>query len=84
MARKRKPTTNITEDHKNWLDYIQHSTPSDRTIALFSCFVNGEPTAAICVVSYDGTNYNIMPLFVAVTPGMDLRDHDNTATEGLS
>jgi hypothetical protein len=44
--------------------------------ALFSCFVDGEPAAAIVAVNRDGEDYNISPLFVALTPGMVLTDHD--------
>ena len=44
--------------------------------ALFSCFVGGEPAAAIVAVNRDGDDYTISPLFVALTPGMILTDHD--------
>ena len=43
--------------------------------ALFSCFVNGEPGAAIVDVNRDGDGYVIRPLFVSVTPSMTLTDH---------
>ena len=47
-----------------------------KTIALFSCFVNGEPAAAIVAINRDGGNYAIRPLFVSVTPSLTLTDHD--------
>jgi hypothetical protein len=47
-----------------------------RNFALFLCFVNGEPAAAIVAVHQDGGNYAITPLFVSVTPSLILTDHD--------
>jgi hypothetical protein len=47
-----------------------------RSFALFSCFVNGEPAAAIAAVNKDGGNYAITPLFVSVTSSLMLTDHD--------
>jgi hypothetical protein len=47
-----------------------------RNFALFSCFVNGEPAAAIVAVNQDGDGYAITPLFVSVTPSLTLTDHD--------
>ena len=44
--------------------------------ALFSCFVNGEPAAAIVAVNRDGDGYAITPLSVTVTPSLTLTDHD--------
>ena len=38
--------------------------------------MNGEPAAAIVAVKRDGDDYNIVPLFVSVTEGMALADHD--------
>lgn len=80
---KKKPATNITEEHKQWLDYIQHSRPADMTVCLFSCFLNGEPTAAVCMVNRVGGEVEIRPMFVAVTPGMKLVDHDGTDSKPL-
>ncbi|MBB4268212.1 hypothetical protein GGD89_003869 [Roseospira visakhapatnamensis] len=47
-------------------------------LALFSCFVNGEPASAIVTITpdKDGNTLNIKPLFVSVTPDMVLTDHD--------
>ncbi|MFN9818544.1 MAG: hypothetical protein ACK56Y_11060 [Pseudanabaena sp.] len=44
--------------------------------ALFSCFVDGRPSAAIVAVTRDREDYVLSPLFVAVTPEMVLTDHD--------
>jgi hypothetical protein len=67
-------TTNITADHRAAFEAL---TSGDyRNFALFSCFVNGEPAAAIVAVSQDSDNYAITPLFVSVTPSLTLTDHD--------
>lgn len=51
---------------------------------LVSCYVNGEPTAAICFANPEpGREFGavaLTPLFVAVTDGMDLRDHNGLPT----
>jgi hypothetical protein len=44
--------------------------------ALCSCFVNREPAAAIVAVKEHGDSYKITPLFVNVTPSLELTDHD--------
>ena len=70
-------TTNITADHRAAFEAL---TSGDyRNFALFSCFVNGEPAAAIVAVNQDGDEYAITPLFVSVTPSLILTDHDQTA-----
>ena len=52
------PDTNLTEDRKR--AFAALGSGSIANFCLFSCFVNGEPAAAIS----------------AVTPGMRLADHD--------
>lgn len=69
--------TNITDEHKRAFDWILHAVECPHTIALFSCFVDGKPTAAICAVSIDEPDIIIQPLFIAVTPDMVLVDHAN-------
>ena len=44
--------------------------------ALFSCFINDRPGCAIVAVNKEGKEYNITPLFVSVSQGMTLTDHD--------
>jgi hypothetical protein len=67
--------TNITYEHL--AAFLALRSPLFTNFALFSCFVNGEPTAAIVTVNKVGSEeYVISPLFVAVTPGMTLADHD--------
>lgn len=66
--------TNITPALKKHFDALSSGEYSN--FALFSCFVDGEPSAAIVVVNEDGEGVTIRPLFVAVTPGMMLTDHE--------
>ena len=67
--------TNISPEHR---DSFKALTSGDyANFALFSCFVNGEPASAIVSVNKQaGDEYQITPLFVSVTPGMKLIDHD--------
>jgi hypothetical protein len=67
--------TNITEEQR---EVFKALTSGEFTnFALFSCFVNGEPASAIVAVTKDdGDEYHINPLFVSVTPGMKLNDHE--------
>jgi hypothetical protein len=67
-------TTNITAQHRAAFEAL--ISGDYRNFALFSCFVNGEPAAAIVAVNRDGGNYAITPLFVSVTPSLMLTDHD--------
>ena len=68
--------TNIKEWHKATLDMIQQGGP----VALVSCFVNGEPTAAIAVMTqHKDESWTIQPRFVAITPEMKLTDHEGVA-----
>jgi len=66
--------TNITAEHRAAFEAI--TSGHFDNFALFSCFVGGEPAAAIVSVNRDGGDYTISPLFVALTPGMVLTDHD--------
>jgi hypothetical protein len=68
-------TTNIAPAHRDAFEALTSGQFSN--LALFSCFVDGEPAAAIVAVHRDGESYAITPLFVSVTPGMVLTDHDN-------
>ena len=65
--------TNITDEHKEMFEAITSAKYSN--FALFSCFVNGTPTAAICAVNGVDGDYQLTPLFVAVTEDMELEDH---------
>ena len=66
-------TTNITADHRAAFEALVSGDYAN--FALFSCFVNGEPAAAIVAVNRDGDGYAITPLFVSVR-SLTLTDHD--------
>ena len=66
--------THITPAHREAFDAL--SSVDFSNFALFSCFVDGRPSAAIVAVSQAGADYVLSPLFVAVTPDMVLTDHD--------
>ena len=68
-------TTNITEEMKASFKAIQECN----NVALFSCFVNGQPSTAIAFVNRDGEDYTITPQWVWITPAMILTDHDDVA-----
>lgn len=61
-----EPKTNITEAHKHAFNELVSGASG---YALFSCFVDGKPSAVIVRVTADKKKmYYIEPLFVAVTP----------------
>jgi hypothetical protein len=66
--------TNITRDHRKAFEALASGRFDN--FALFSCFVNGEPGSTIVAVNRNGDDFTITPLFVSVTPGMTLTDHD--------
>ncbi len=73
--------TNITADHRAAFEAL--SSGDFGNFALFSCFVNGEPAAAIVTVNRDGDDYIINPLFVSVTTSLQVTDHDGHPCEPL-
>ena len=73
--------TNITAEHRAAFEAL--SSGGFDNFALFSCFVNGEPAAAIVAVNRDGEEYVITPLFVSVTASLQLTDHDGCPCEAL-
>ena len=69
------PATNITEEHRTALEALT-SGEYDK-FALFSCFLNGQPAAAIVAVTAhlpddkDGeSEFHIKPLFVSIVDGL--------------
>ena len=82
MAKGRAKKTNITREHKKAFNALVSG--EYRNFALFSCFVNGEPSAAIVAVEEEGEEVKVTPLFVAVTEGMELADHDGNRPGSLS
>ena len=68
------PETNITHAHA--MAFAALTSGDYKNFVLMSCFVNGEPAAAIVVVRETGPDaLEVMPLFVSITPGMQLTDH---------
>ena len=75
------PSTNITSEHKRAFEAL--TSGEHDGFALFSCYVNNQPAAAIVAVTAQPPDqqggeaeYGIHPLFVSVTPEMHLTDHD--------
>lgn len=75
--------TNISPEHVRAFEAL---TSGDfRNFALFSCFVDGAPAAAIVAITSppDGhPDYVITPLFVSVTPAMTIADHEGIPASG--
>lgn len=71
--------TNITPTHRNMFNAI--ASGDFDNFALFSCYVNGTPAAAIVAVNRDenGEDFLITPLFVSITGDMVLTDHEGIA-----
>lgn len=70
-------STNITPEHISTFEALKSG--KYQNFALFSCFVDGAPAAAIVAVtapSDESPDYVITPLFVSVTPAMMIADHD--------
>jgi len=67
-------TSNVTAEHRAAFEALTSGDYAN--FALFSCFVNGDPAAAIVAVNRDGGGYAITPLFVSITPSITLTDHD--------
>ena len=71
--------TNIRPEHISAFEAL--TSGEHDNFALFSCFLDGEPAVAIVVVTppeIEGGECQITPLFVDVTEGMVLTDHDGT------
>ena len=78
-------STNIRPDHISAFEALTSGYFSD--FALFSCFIGGEPAAAIVAVTppeREGDDYEITPLFVSVTDDMVLTDHEGVPAGGAS
>jgi hypothetical protein len=73
--------TNITAEHRAVFEALTSGRFDN--FALFSCFVAGEPAAAIVSVNREGEEYVITPLFVSVTASLQLTDHDRRPCELL-
>lgn len=74
-------TTNITDEHRHAFQAL--TSGGYDNFALFSCRIDGAPGAAIVAVNKcppadkgGEPEYTLQPLFVSVTPSMELTDHD--------
>ena len=74
-------TTNITEDHRRAFEALTSGEAGN--FCLYSCFVSGQPAAAIAAVTVcppreEGgePEYVISPLFISIIDDMVLTDHD--------
>jgi hypothetical protein len=74
-------STNITDRHREAFEAITSGQYGN--FALFSCFVNGTPAAAVVSITKDGDSCNVTPLFISVTDDMVLTDHDGREPETL-
>jgi hypothetical protein len=75
--------TNITPGHVKAFQAIRSQMYDN--ITLWSCQINGEPGVSVVMVDYTGEDIlSVMPLFVAITPGMDIRFADERASSGGS
>lgn len=70
-------TTHITAAHKEAFEALTSGDYGN--FALLSCFVNGDPAAAIVAVHREAEKYLLTPLFVSVTDAMRLADHDGVS-----
>jgi hypothetical protein len=78
-------STNIRLDHISAFEALTSGEPSN--FALFSCFIGGQPAAAIVAVTppdCEGDDYQITPLFVSVTDDMVLTDHAGVPAGGAA
>ncbi|MEJ5219849.1 MULTISPECIES: hypothetical protein [Rhodobacterales] len=73
-------STNIHPEHISAFEAL--TSGEHDNFALFSCFLDGEPAVAIVAVTppeIEDGEYQVTPLFVGVTEGIVLTDHDGTA-----
>lgn len=65
--------TNIQDKHTDVFALLQNKATKT---CLFSCFVNGKPTVALCFVWKNGDEYKIDPVLIFPTEDMVITDHD--------
>lgn len=64
-------SSNITPGHVRAFQAV--TTQLYGEVTLWSCRINGEPGVAIVLAEHVGEGkVGVMPLFVAITPGMDI------------
>jgi hypothetical protein len=78
-------STNIHPEHISAFEALTSGEHSN--FALFSCFIDGQPAAAIVAITppaREGDDYQISPLFVSVTDDMVLTDHAGVHAGGAA
>ncbi len=76
-------STHIRPDHVSAFEAL--TSGAHDNFALFSCYIDGAPGVAIVAVTPPAQaddDYRITPLFVSVTDGMILTDHDGIEPGG--
>jgi hypothetical protein len=80
-ARDRRATDDEASDTfiEPWMEVafhaLSHASETGEPFALISCLVNGKPAAIIAATRQRGNGMEVMPLFLAVQPGMTFRLH---------
>jgi len=54
---------------------LTHASETGEPYALISCFMNGKPAALIAATHREGARTHVLPLFMAVQPGMQFTPH---------
>jgi hypothetical protein len=55
---------------------LVRAVETDEPFVLLSCFMNGRPAAVIAYIRDEGRRKYVMPLFMAVQPGMHFTPHE--------
>ena len=74
----------ITEHHRHILAFEALRASPDSQFEVFPCLVNGEPATAICVVHVDENSGWFAPIFVSITPEMNISGLEGAAPGDVS
>jgi hypothetical protein len=61
---------------------LTHASETGEPFMLVSCFMNGNPAVIIAATHQRGTHTHVLPLFMAVQPGMQFTPHEGDGEEG--
>ena len=76
-----EPITHITDRQQELFKAL--TSGEYNNFALFSCFVNGEPTVAIVTVDQSGDMFKVIPHLIFPTPSMVLTNRDGVDARGV-
>jgi hypothetical protein len=76
-----EPRTHIEPWMAEAFGALVRSAVTDAPFALMSCYMNGAPAAVIAYVQENGTHSHVLPLFMAVQPGMKFTPHEDDAPD---